>query len=374
MDYEKIGKFIATLRKENKLTQEELSKKLFTSRENISRWENGKNMPTTETLVHLGEIFNVSVNELIAGERRNNSNEEKIDNISITILNESNKKIKKILKYFIFIIIFLIMLFLGYYFLNTYKTIYVYIVACENEKFSSLNGIAIFSKNKSYLKIGGIESKLDYEYEKYELFYYDGDSEYLLFSSDGGDINLNNYYNNDELFSYKNMQKIIKNSYIRIIYDNGQEDLLKLNFQEDMSNNKLFFNNGITATTNKNFENNNLESENVNKMINYFQKNFKYNENDEIYIYETFNKDIKVNIQYSDNTNYLVITEYRNELQHIMEFNLITKDFKFTILKNDGTLVNEFIYNFFNQECSSDSCDNDQINYFLENYYNIYVN
>ena len=57
-----------------------------------------------------------------------------------------------------------------------------------------------------------------------------------------------------------------------------------------MSNNKLFFNNGITATTNKNFENNNLESENVNKMINYFQKNFKYNENDEIYIYETFNK------------------------------------------------------------------------------------
>lgn len=168
--------------------------------------------------------------------------------------------------------------------------------------------------------------------------------------------------------------KIIKNSYIRIIYDNGQKDLLKLNFQKDMSNNKLFFNNGITATTNKNFENNNLESENVNKMINYFQKNFKYNENDEIYIYETFNKDIKVNIQYSDNTNYLVITEYRNELQHIMEFNLITKDFKFTILKNDGTLVNEFIYNFFNQECSSDSCDNDQINYFLENYYNIYVN
>ena len=79
MDYEKIGKFIATLRKENKLTQEELSKKLFTSRENISRWENGKNMPTTETLVHLGEIFNVSVNELIAGERRNNSNEEKIE-------------------------------------------------------------------------------------------------------------------------------------------------------------------------------------------------------------------------------------------------------------------------------------------------------
>ena len=81
-----------------------------------------------------------------------------------------------------------------------------------------------------------------------------------------------------------------------------------------------------------------------------------------------------MNIQYSDNTNYLVITEYRNELQHIMEFNLITKDFKFTILKNDGRLANEFIYNFFNQECSSDSCDNEQINYFLENYYNIYVN
>ena len=82
------------------------------------------------------------------------------------------------------------------------------------------------------------------------MFYYDGDSEYLLFSSDGGDINLNNYYNNDELFSYKNMQKIIKNSYIRIIYDNGQEDLLKLNFQEDMSNNKLLLNWRLKYETN----------------------------------------------------------------------------------------------------------------------------
>ena len=41
MDQIKIGKFIAELRKEKKLTQEELAALLGVSNKSVSRWENG---------------------------------------------------------------------------------------------------------------------------------------------------------------------------------------------------------------------------------------------------------------------------------------------------------------------------------------------
>ena len=41
MDQENIGKFIAALRKEKKLTQEQLAEKLGVNHRSVSRWENG---------------------------------------------------------------------------------------------------------------------------------------------------------------------------------------------------------------------------------------------------------------------------------------------------------------------------------------------
>ena len=45
MDQEKIGKFIANLRKEKHLTQAELANKLGITDRAISHWENGRSMP-----------------------------------------------------------------------------------------------------------------------------------------------------------------------------------------------------------------------------------------------------------------------------------------------------------------------------------------
>lgn len=69
MDQAKVGKFIASLRKEKGLTQEGLGQRLGVSNKTVSRWENGNYMPDIELLVPLGEILGVSVNELLAGER-----------------------------------------------------------------------------------------------------------------------------------------------------------------------------------------------------------------------------------------------------------------------------------------------------------------
>ena len=50
MNQEKIGKFIAHLRKEKKMTQQELGEKLGVTNKTISRWENGDYMPDLKPL------------------------------------------------------------------------------------------------------------------------------------------------------------------------------------------------------------------------------------------------------------------------------------------------------------------------------------
>lgn len=68
MDSTKTGKFIAKLRRERKLTQEELGKKLGVSNKTVSRWENGNYLPDIETLRLLAKEFSVSMEELLDGE------------------------------------------------------------------------------------------------------------------------------------------------------------------------------------------------------------------------------------------------------------------------------------------------------------------
>lgn len=69
MKYDKIGTFIMNERKEKKMTQAKLAEKLFVSEKTVSKWENGRGIPDTNTLPKLCEIFDVSLNELLNGER-----------------------------------------------------------------------------------------------------------------------------------------------------------------------------------------------------------------------------------------------------------------------------------------------------------------
>lgn len=69
MNQEKIGNFIAKLRKERSITQEELAEKLGVNVKSVSRWETGKNMPDHALLKDLCNIFNISINELYEGRR-----------------------------------------------------------------------------------------------------------------------------------------------------------------------------------------------------------------------------------------------------------------------------------------------------------------
>lgn len=68
MDVGKIGRFIATLRKEHNLTQEQLAEKLFVSDRAVSKWERGINLPDASIMLELCAILGISVNELLSGQ------------------------------------------------------------------------------------------------------------------------------------------------------------------------------------------------------------------------------------------------------------------------------------------------------------------
>lgn len=96
MDQIKIGKFIAQCRNEKGLTQEALGEILGVSNKTISRWENGHYLPDIEMMQLLSKEFNVSINELISGERLKESNyREKAEENLISALENSSFTLKE---------------------------------------------------------------------------------------------------------------------------------------------------------------------------------------------------------------------------------------------------------------------------------------
>ena len=70
MDQAKIGKFLAELRKEQEMTQEQLAEKLNVARRTVSRWETGNNMPDIDILIELSDLYAVDLREILTGERK----------------------------------------------------------------------------------------------------------------------------------------------------------------------------------------------------------------------------------------------------------------------------------------------------------------
>ena len=70
MEKKTIGGFISTLRKANGMTQKELAERLNVSDKTISRWERDDGAPDLALIPVIAEIFNVTYDELLRGERK----------------------------------------------------------------------------------------------------------------------------------------------------------------------------------------------------------------------------------------------------------------------------------------------------------------
>ena len=106
MNQEKIGKFIAELRKQNKLTQEQLAEKLGITKNAVSKWERGLGLMDLSLLKPLSEILNVSVTEILNGEKFDKEEiNSKSEELLIDTLDYSTNVIKKVKKNKVLIIL-----------------------------------------------------------------------------------------------------------------------------------------------------------------------------------------------------------------------------------------------------------------------------
>ena len=94
MDQLKIGFFLKTLRKEKNLTQEQLG----VSNRTVSRWETGNNMPDISLLTEISEFYDVSIPELINGERKSEGMGEEVKEIAETMSDYAAVEKEKLVK------------------------------------------------------------------------------------------------------------------------------------------------------------------------------------------------------------------------------------------------------------------------------------
>ena len=101
MDTQKVGKFLKELRKQNNMTQEQLGEKIGVTNKTVSRWETGNYMPPIECLRLLSDIYDVSINEILAGERLSEEyfKEAAEENITIALeeMNAEEKRFENIM-------------------------------------------------------------------------------------------------------------------------------------------------------------------------------------------------------------------------------------------------------------------------------------
>ena len=99
MDQVKIGNLKKKLRKEKGITQEQLAEILNVSGRTVSRWETGNNMPDISILVDIADYYDISIPEIISGERKSEMmNEEEERKIAKTMSDYATTEKEKIFK------------------------------------------------------------------------------------------------------------------------------------------------------------------------------------------------------------------------------------------------------------------------------------
>ena len=97
MNQIKIGSFIQEKRKEKNLTQLQLAQKLNVTDRAVSKWETGRAMPDSAIMLDLCRILEITVNELLSGEKISmENNNQKNEQLLIDMAKELEKKNKTI--------------------------------------------------------------------------------------------------------------------------------------------------------------------------------------------------------------------------------------------------------------------------------------
>ena len=111
MDQKKVGKFISMLRKDKKLTQEQLAYKMGVSTNAVSKWERGLSFPDVSLYKKICEELGISIEELINGEKDKSDEAKEKALISVVKSKDMEKRKSKYVIVVSLILIFLLIFF-----------------------------------------------------------------------------------------------------------------------------------------------------------------------------------------------------------------------------------------------------------------------
>ena len=302
MKQDNIGKFILQLRTDKGWTQEELANMIPITRQAVSRWEQGKSIPDSSTLVILSEIFGVSINELLSGKRIPKKEIVKeSEKIALEIVDKHillKKKINRILISFISLFFIGIVGFLCYYFFATYNSVKVYSIGGKSKNFYLQEGVMIVTKQKLFFKLGNLIHSDDIEVDKVTLSFKKDGKDKLLYDNHDLDRLIIENYGYEEYFYFDDLDDILKGIRMDIYYDD-KVDSINLDFLLTLSNNKFTFNKKEFDDKNVSLKDNELQ----NNILRFMIKNGIYEEN--YYIYKIDNKVFK----YYDNLEKMILNK-----------------------------------------------------------------
>lgn len=116
MDKEKTGQLITTLRKEKGLTQKQLAEALNVTDKAVSKWERGLSFPDISMLEPISELLDISIMEILAGERQQSNapvprdEAQELINASVELGEEQIRHRKQISRLIIIILVVITLL------------------------------------------------------------------------------------------------------------------------------------------------------------------------------------------------------------------------------------------------------------------------
>lgn len=198
--------------------QDELAKMIFTTRQSISNWENGKRVPTLENVNRLSEILEISMDDLIIRKVDEELNNEILeinddDNFNMVYIPTVNKKTTRDLKFIKRILILILVLLIIYLGCSIRKFCILTDIRNKMIKYENVDNYSYF---KTYCKIENMEYT-DYYTEK--RLYKNNISKTEFY--DGEFIDILYINNNKPIFIHENTKEyeVLESSYNELLKD-----------------------------------------------------------------------------------------------------------------------------------------------------------
>ncbi len=234
----KIGNFIETQMKEKDISIWDLHFGMGVSEREIKKWINGKKIPNMYNLEMLSIRLGVTMDDILAGEIKNNKND---DDLFAYVMDIKKKNKIKLILGIIISIIFIIGISLGIYYKNQNK-VKIYTIEGESENFYYSDAMFITSKIKNIYIYGNIIPKgNNIKLEDINRITLKSDNRLIISSNTlPKQISIESY-GYDELFPKKVVDNL-DNWYLEISYnvnDKEQKEIIKLRNEMIMKGDKV---------------------------------------------------------------------------------------------------------------------------------------